>query len=115
GRPKDPKKQAAILKAALKHFLKDGFTGANLDAIAANAGVSKLTIYSHFDNKDALFQAVVQHKCNEMRLADDFETLLALPAEKALTQIGQRFLDMLFQQDTIDMQRVIIAEAVHGP
>ena len=115
GRPKDLKKQASIMKAALQHFMQHGFDRASMDAIAAAAGVSKLTIYSHFGCKESLFQAIVAQKCNQVRLADDYDKLLKLSAEAALMHIGRRFLDVIFQKDTIDMHRVLIAESVDRP
>ncbi|MDN3027122.1 TetR/AcrR family transcriptional regulator [Streptomyces sp. S.PB5] len=51
-------KRAAIVEAARKTFLKEGFA-AGVDLIAANAGVSKVTIYNHFGSKEALFTAVI--------------------------------------------------------
>ena len=55
GRPKDLGKRAAILDAAKRLFLVQGFTGVSMDQIAAEAGVSKLTVYSHFGDKESLF------------------------------------------------------------
>ena len=55
GRPKDPAKREAILAAAQVLFLGNGYEGSSMDAIAAEAGVSKLTLYSHFGDKEALY------------------------------------------------------------
>ena len=52
-------KDSAIVLAARKHFLRDGFAGASMDAIAKSAGVSVKTIYGHFANKDELFSKVM--------------------------------------------------------
>ncbi len=52
GRPKDLGKRAAILEAAKVLFIEQGYTGVSMDAIAAQAGVSKLTVYSHFGDKE---------------------------------------------------------------
>ena len=41
-------------------FTQHGFDGVSMDQIAAEAGVSKLTVYSHFGDKDALFVAAVR-------------------------------------------------------
>lgn len=115
GRPKDLEKHAAILCAAKQHFLQHGFDRANLDAIAARANVSKLTIYSHFGNKDELFKAVIASKCNESKIRDDYESMKKLPLKTALMQIASRFADMIFMQDSMDMHRIIIAEAALKP
>jgi len=49
-----------LLSAALDTFVEKGYAAAKLDDIAARAGVSKGTLYLYFDNKEALFKAVVQ-------------------------------------------------------
>jgi TetR/AcrR family transcriptional repressor of mexJK operon len=65
GRPKDPAKRAAILDAAQRLFMAHGFEGVSMDQIAADACVSKLTVYSHFGDKEALFVASVEHYCGQ--------------------------------------------------
>lgn len=55
-----PDKRQAILTGSRRVFARDGYSRANLDAIAAEAGVSTRTIYNHFTDKAALFQAVIQ-------------------------------------------------------
>ena len=52
-------KRAAILTAATDVFLKGGYLGTNVDAIAAGSGVSKQTVYKHFGSKEALFIEIV--------------------------------------------------------
>ncbi len=65
GRPKDMEKRAAILAASGDLFTKKGFEGTSMDAIANAASVSKLTVYSHFGDKDNLFREVVRHWMHE--------------------------------------------------
>lgn len=60
GRPKDMEKHAAILVAAKELFTRQNFRGTSMDAVAEAAGVSKLTVYSHFGDKHNLFRAVVR-------------------------------------------------------
>jgi AcrR family transcriptional regulator len=50
------------MRAATKVFLARGFNGATLDEIAAEAGFSKGAVYSNFDDKDALFLALVDEE-----------------------------------------------------
>ncbi len=65
GRPKDLGKRAAILEAARKLFLTQGFERVSMDQIASEAGVSKLTVYSHFGDKDSLFGEAVRAHCEQ--------------------------------------------------
>ena len=49
-----------LLAAALELFVDKGYAATRLDDVAARAGVAKGTLYLYFDNKDALFRAVVE-------------------------------------------------------
>src|SRR4029078_4941 len=62
GRPRDPEVVRRILEAAQRHFDEHGLERASVDAIAADAGVSKMTVYSNFGSKEGLFQAVVRDR-----------------------------------------------------
>ncbi|GAA1958324.1 TetR/AcrR family transcriptional regulator [Catenulispora subtropica] len=53
-----PEKRQAIVRAATTVFGREGYARASMDAIAAEAGVSKRTIYNHFADKESLFLAV---------------------------------------------------------
>lgn len=57
-------KRRAIVRAALTEFLAEGFD-VSMDRIAATAGVSKVTVYNHFDSKENLFRAVVTGELRE--------------------------------------------------
>ena len=58
--PRYPAKRAAIAAAALALFVRDGYERTSVDAIAAEAGVSKRTVYSHYADKQQLFLSVVE-------------------------------------------------------
>jgi AcrR family transcriptional regulator len=60
GEPRYPAKRAAIARAALDLFVRDGYERTSVDAIAAEAGVSKRTVYSHYADKERLFLAVIE-------------------------------------------------------
>ena len=53
-------KRASIMDAAGEVFCRESFAGANIDMIAAEAGVSRQTIYNHHGDKENLFVAVVR-------------------------------------------------------
>jgi AcrR family transcriptional regulator len=62
--PRYPAKRAAIASAALRLFVRDGYERTSVDAIAAEAGVSKRTVYSHYADKQQLFLSVVEDTYN---------------------------------------------------
>jgi AcrR family transcriptional regulator len=91
GRPKDLEKRAAILQAAKQLFTTQGFDGTSMDAIAGLAGVSKLTVYSHYRDKERLFVAAVECVCQEQMPSEIFRADLKGPLRKQLLTIARAF------------------------
>ena len=60
-----------ILAAATEAFARSGFAATSLDEIAAQAGVTRVILYRHFDSKTDLYQAVLDRMC--ARLDADVE------------------------------------------
>jgi len=60
-RSADPHLRERLIAAATGEFAAHGYAGARLDAIAERAGVTKGGIYFHFDGKEDLFFAVLDH------------------------------------------------------
>lgn len=57
-------KRAAIVAAARETFLRNGY-GVSMDTVAAEANVSKVTVYNHFGSKESLFIAIINHELDE--------------------------------------------------
>lgn len=109
GRPKDPAKRQAILEAAKHLFLAHGFTGTSMDAVASEAGVSKLTVYSHFSDKETLFCAAIEAKCCSQMPVVMFTLEPGMPVVEMLHKIGEAFLEMLYHEDSLRLMRLISA------
>ena len=108
GRPKDLEKRAAILAAASRLFLEQGFERTTVDAVAASAGVSKLTVYSHFADKEGLFKALIGAKCAEHFEALEFVELAPLGPAVALERIANGFLALMFHPDVLALHRLLM-------
>jgi TetR/AcrR family transcriptional repressor of mexJK operon len=110
-----PEKRAQILNGAATVFAADGYEGASMARIAAVAGVSKGTLYNHFDSKAALFTAYVGEKCDQ-NLAHVFDGADhdGDPAD-VLRGIGERMLRMMLSDVGLAIYRVVIAEAAKFP
>lgn len=65
GRPKDLEKRKQILEAAKALFLLHGYHGSSMNQIAKTAGVTKLTVYNHFQDKENLFTCAIEQTCEE--------------------------------------------------
>lgn len=84
-------------------------------AVAAEAGVSKITVYSHFANKDTLFSAMIRARCEAYNRPERFEAYGDLSPRRALTEMGRNFLALLLDPEVLGLYRVISAEAVLHP
>jgi len=112
GRPRDPERYRRIVEAARSHFNAHGLERANVDAIAADAGVSKMTIYSHFASKEGLFEAVVRDRTDRVvGGVAGVETLDPTQPQKALLAIGEQFLALAREEDTLGQFRLIYGAA----
>lgn len=111
GRPKDPVKRAAILQAAQLLFLRSGYEGTSMDAIAAEAGVSKLTVYSHFTDKETLYAAAIRVVC-EAQLPDlYFDESLQDDIAHTLERIGNAFCTLLDSPESLALHRLLVSMA----
>jgi AcrR family transcriptional regulator len=116
GRPRDPERLRRILEAARSHFHAHGFERANLDAIAHDAGVSKMTVYSHFSSKEGLFEAVIGAQTDGVVAARPGAAALdPQRPEAALAAVGAQFLSLMRDDDTIGQFRTMYAAAATQP
>jgi AcrR family transcriptional regulator len=74
---KQAQTRAALIDAARTVFLRDGFDGASVESIAAEAGYTRGAFYSNFDSKEQLLTELLQdriysyyRRMGERRLAD---------------------------------------------
>lgn len=115
GRPKDPAKREAILAAAQILFLSNGYEGSSMDAIAAQAGVSKLTLYSHFKDKEALFGEAVKSTCETRLPRKLFVIEDGSAISEVLLNIGQAFQALVNSPESVGLHRVMVAMATQNP
>ncbi len=65
GRPPNEALRQTIVDAAGELFLELGFQATTLDKVAQRARISKLSIYRHFETKEALFSAAIASHCHQ--------------------------------------------------
>ncbi|RRN59004.1 TetR/AcrR family transcriptional regulator [Pseudoxanthomonas sp. SGNA-20] len=111
GRPKDLAKRAAILEAAKRMFLEQGYQGVSMDQIAAAAGVSKLTVYSHFGDKETLFSEAIAAKCREVLPDELFVNPPEGPLREQLLAIGHAFFALISSEEALRIHRMMTAGA----
>ena len=118
GRPVSEHRRSAILRAARTLFLKDGFDGTSVEAIAAMAKVSKPTIYSHFSDKNTLFVAVVSDARSLIPaapIAPSGTLLDTRDIEGSLITVGYWFVNMLLEPAVAALRRLAVFETARRP
>lgn len=110
GRPKDLGKRAAILDAAKRMFTAHGFERVSMDQIAAEAGVSKLTVYSHFGDKETLFSAAISAKCEEQLAGGLFVVDPDSSLREQLLGIGRAFVALINSEEALAIHRVVTTQ-----
>jgi TetR/AcrR family transcriptional repressor of mexJK operon len=115
GRPSDLAKREAIVECAAQSFFDVGFAATSIEQVAANAGVSKVTIYNHFGEKRALFAAAVEHECEKMRGHFRIEDAPSGLIRDRLTAIGEAMFAFLSRPEMIQFERRIAAETEMDP
>src|SRR5512139_183620 len=107
-----PVKRRNILGGARQVFAEQGYERATVDVIAARAGVSKATVYNHFQDKKALFVASVVEECDDMR--EGLQRCLGKPAgdlEASLQRVGEQIMAVYLSPVVAGLYRQTIAEA----
>lgn len=117
-RPSSLRKRRAILDAAERVFLRDGYLAANMDELAALSGVSKQTIYTHFGSKEALFVALVVSMTREV--GDSLPDSWRDPVDREdlreiLQEQADRQLAAVTHPRILRLRRLAIAEALRFP
>ncbi|MFS2200429.1 TetR/AcrR family transcriptional regulator [Pseudomonas sp. Pseusp3] len=115
GRPKDLVKRQAILDAAKVLFLSKGYANTSMDAVAAEAGVSKLTVYSHFNDKETLFSAAVMAKCEEQLPPLFFELPEGVAVETVLLNIARGFHQLINSDESVNLHRLMMTLGSQDP
>jgi TetR/AcrR family transcriptional regulator, mexJK operon transcriptional repressor len=115
----NPAKRQAIIDAAHRGFIANGFTNTSVDAIAAEADVSKQTIYNNFGDKERLFGAVIEHAQSD---ADSvFEGMFGGALEDSdrretgFRELGRRLTRAALKDDVAALRRLIITEWSRHP
>ena len=115
GAGQDPRKREQILDGARKLFLAEGFDAASMGDIARAAGVSKGTLYVYFNNKEELFEAIVEEECEGQ--AEGIFTLDPNDHDvgAVLTRLGIAYVKFLCRPEKASAIRTVIAIADRMP
>ncbi len=116
-----PSKSAAlqlrdrILEVATELFLSEGYASTSIEAVAARAGISKRTFYHRFDDKAALFAAVVHRIIELIRPPPQVPLLQGVKLDEILRRLAGIILRAALSPEAIALHRLIVAESVRFP
>ena len=115
GRPKDMEKRDAVLEAASHLFAERGMDGVAIEAIAAAASVSKVTIYANFKDKAAILEAIVRRETERLAAIEQEITGQGGPLAERLERFGAALNAMLGAPCHVAVDRCLGLEAVRNP
>jgi len=118
GRPRrgtEIARTAALINAATRVFLREGYGLASIDKVAAEAGVSTRTIYERYKNKADLLGAVIGRLVDRMSTVLSTLDLNRLEPKAALTLIAEIITDRARDPDAVALFRIVATEAHRFP
>jgi len=107
-------KRDQVVAAAHRLFLEHGYGATSMDSIAIAANVSKRTVYSHFETKEALFRGIIKAFCNRMNgaVAGDYGDM---PAADRLRRMGRDLVELILHTEARATLRIVVGEAEQFP
>lgn len=118
GRPKlceIAQREQHLIEAAGETFLRFGFDGTTMDAIAKAARISKRTLYARYADKTALFDAVLRDLINRWLIPiDQFQSGRDNLGDTLLALAGY-MTTFALSPESVSINRIIIAEADRQP
>ena len=105
-----------ILEEALVRFVENGYKGTNLRDFAAGMGLSKSALYSHFESKEAIWNALLERM--EAYYDERFGSPDRLPeipkSREAFIQLAMRMVDFTIHDEKIILTRkLLLTEQFH--
>jgi TetR/AcrR family transcriptional repressor of mexJK operon len=104
-----------ILAVATDLFLTEGYGSTSIEAVAGRAGISKRTFYHRFDDKAALFAAVVHRIIEQIRPPPEVPLLEGATLQEILRRLAGLILRAALSAQAIALHRLITAESVRFP
>jgi len=118
GRPPDPAKVEAILDTGWAMLLARGYEATSIEAVAAEAGVSRVTVYKHFPGKGALFREAVLRATRRIeaeQVVQDRAALAGAPLAARLERFGIALMTLPCLADRSRLLRRAVGRASPAP
>ncbi|HEV8017214.1 MAG TPA: TetR/AcrR family transcriptional regulator [Steroidobacteraceae bacterium] len=103
------------MEVATELFLTEGYGSTSIEAVAGHAGISKRTFYHRFDDKAALFAAVVHRIIEQIRPPPGVPLLEGATLQEILRRLAGLILRAALAPQAIALHRLITAESARFP
>ncbi|MDP9128128.1 MAG: TetR/AcrR family transcriptional regulator, partial [Pseudomonadota bacterium] len=104
-----------ILDVATGLFFTEGYGATSIEAVARRARIAKQTIYHRFENKPALFRAVVQRVIERLKPPDADHLFDGNDFTETLNRLARAILHATLSDEALAVHRVVLAEADRFP
>jgi TetR/AcrR family transcriptional regulator, mexJK operon transcriptional repressor len=104
-----------ILEVATDLFLEQGYGSTSIEGVASRAGISKRTFYDRFDDKAALFAAVVHYIIEHIRPPADVPLLAGANLPQILRRLAGLILQAALSPAAIALHRLVTGESSRFP
>jgi AcrR family transcriptional regulator len=98
-------------EAAVAAFVANGFDGTTMESVAAEAGITKRTLYAKFPDKEALFAGVIPRALANMPFRDASAEVPEGDLETALRSLSGRIISRLTAPESVRLRRLAMLEA----
>jgi AcrR family transcriptional regulator len=109
------RRQQELLEIAGAMFMKLGFDGTSVDAVAEAAGMSKRTLYARYRDKNELFSAVLRSLIDRWLVPINQFQAQHDELEPMLLEIGRHLLTSALAPQAVSLHRIIVAESERRP
>jgi TetR/AcrR family transcriptional regulator, mexJK operon transcriptional repressor len=104
-----------ILRVATELFLAEGYGSTSIESVSARAGISKRTFYDRFEDKAALFAAVVHHIIEQIRPPATVPLLAGASLAEILQRLAGLILKAALAPPALALHRLVTGESSRFP
>ncbi|MFA1702029.1 TetR/AcrR family transcriptional regulator [Mycobacterium intracellulare] len=109
------KLQQRLRKAAIATFIKHGYDGASMDAIAKAAGTTRRTLYARYPNKRSVFLDVIPWALTRKTEHEATHEVDDNDLRAALVAVGRAGLQRAIDPDMVRLKQIAMTESARFP
>ena len=109
---KGKKRYELIVKTALELFLKNGYEKTSLSDIVAISGGSLASVYTFFESKEGLFQAIIEQEIDAFikEVDERIDLKISHSLEEFLTKFATIIFSIICTKKNISLGRIMMSE-----